>query len=41
MERNLQIKVNYNKANYMEMYMEEDSFELYETTWFQRLYIYI
>ena len=40
-KRDLQIKVDYNKMDYMRMYTEEDNFELYEQSWLQRLYIYI
>lgn len=40
-KRDLQIKVDYNKVDYMRMYAGEDNFELYEQSWMQRLYIYI
>lgn len=40
-KRDLIIKVDYNKVDYMRMYVAEDNFELYEQIWMQRLYIYI
>lgn len=40
-KRDLTIKVDYNRVDYMRMYAFDNNFELYEQNWLQRLYIYI
>lgn len=40
-KRDLTIKVDYNRIDYMRMYAFDNNFELYEQKWLQRLYIYI
>ena len=40
-KRHLQIQVDYNRVDYMRMYVFDNNFELYEQNWLQKLYIYI